>query len=98
MNGGEWSIWVVAFQQRWGGQVRCADGCHRKHRTTPYANLAAMGAAWVLARNGHRAVAVTRDSVLMTAPTGSRLRIFRGEVDPGSVLAWSLCRPATGTL
>jgi hypothetical protein len=40
--------------------------------------------------------AVAADSVLMTAPTGSRLRIYRGEVDPGSVLAWSLIGQSRG--
>ena len=54
-----------------------------------------MGAAWVLARGGHRAAAVTAESILVMAPTGSMLRIFRGEPDdPAAVLAWGLCGPA----
>jgi hypothetical protein len=61
------------------------------HHAAPYANLAAMGAAWVVARSGHRVAAVAADSILLVAPTGSRLRIYRGD-DQGSVVAWDLCR------
>ena len=41
-----------------------------------------MGAAFVLARSGHRAAVVTA--------FGSRLRLYRREVDPEAVLAWEL--------
>jgi hypothetical protein len=57
--------------------------------TAPCANLAAMGAGWVVARSGHRVAAVAADSILLIAPTGSRLRIFKGE-PAGAVLAWEI--------
>jgi hypothetical protein len=62
------------------------------HPHAPYANLAAMGAAWVTGRSGHRVAAVAADSILLIAPTGSRLRIFKSE-PAGVVLPWTLCKP-----
>jgi hypothetical protein len=47
----------------------------------------AMGAAWVAARSGRRVSVVAADSVLLVAPTGSMLRVFRGEPDSGAALA-----------
>lgn len=87
---------LKAFEERWGGQARARGwdslNLYGLSRTAPYANLAAMGAAWVLARSGHRAVAVTHELVLVMTYTGSMLRIFRGDGE-GAVLAWELCTP-----
>jgi hypothetical protein len=93
---GRWAAAVAtvkAFEARFGGQSRTRSwdnlSLYGLSPTAPFANLAAMGAAWVLARSGHRAVAVTDDSLLVMTPTGSTLRIFRGD-GQGAVLAWEM--------
>lgn len=89
---------VRAFADRWHVQA-CALGwsplsLYGLHRRAPYANLAAMGAAFVLARSGHRAVAVDAEAVHVGTTTGAQLRIYRMPPEPESVVAWSLCSPA----
>jgi len=34
---------------------------------------------------------ITAADMLMVTPTGSMLRMFRGGLDQGAVVAWSLC-------
>ena len=60
------------------------------HRRAPYANLAGMGAAFVVARCGHHVVDVTADAIHVRSPAGSGLRIDRREPEGQTVLAWSL--------
>jgi hypothetical protein len=87
---------VAAFEQKFGGEARMCNwsnlALYGLSSTALFASLANMGAAWLVARSGHRVAAVTAESILLIAPTCSRLRIFRGEPDPTTALAWSLCK------
>jgi hypothetical protein len=60
------------------------------HRRAPYANLASMGGAFVVARCGHHVIDVAADAIYVRSPTGADLRIYRRELEAQSVLAWSL--------
>jgi hypothetical protein len=88
---------VKAFENAYGMRARACGwsdlSLYGVHRHAPYANLAAMGAAFVVARSGHRVAAVTAGDMLLISPTGAMLRIFRGEPDPSAALAWTLRRP-----
>lgn len=93
----EWSRAVtraLAFAERWDAVARAAGwddlALYGLHRGAPYANLAAMGAAWVLARSGHVALAVDARSISVATRSGGRLRIYRVEPDSDAVLAWAL--------
>lgn len=86
---------VLAFAERWDFQAR-AEGwtdleLYGLHRFAPWANLSAMGAAFVLARSGFTAIAVVEDGILLRAGTGSTLQIRRFALNPDAVIAWSLC-------
>ncbi len=86
---------VSRFAARWDGQAR-AEGwtaldLYGLHRFAPWANLSAMGAAFVLARSGYSAVAVVDDGIMVRTGTGSTLQIRRFTLNPDAVLAWSLC-------
>jgi hypothetical protein len=50
-----------------------------------------MGAAFLVALRGHQVVGVDHRAITMVPRTGSRLKAYRGEVDPAAVLAWKLC-------
>jgi hypothetical protein len=62
-------------------------------RRAPYASLAGMGAAFVVARCGHHVVDVTAETIRVRSRSGADLRIYRRELGTESVLAWSLCAP-----
>ncbi len=53
--------------------------------------MSAMGAAFVLARSGHSAIAVSPDAILTRSAAGAMLRIHRFPLGPDAVPAWSLC-------
>jgi hypothetical protein len=89
---------VTAFAERWDTQARAcgwsALALYGLHQRAPWSNLAAMGAAFVAARRGDRVLEVEAGVILLASRLGSRLRMYRSEPDPDSVLAWSLCRPS----
>ena len=84
---------VAAFAERWDSQARAAGysdlELYGLHRSAPYTNLSAMGAAWVMARGGFAAIAVTADAIAMRSRTGATLRIRRFAISPDAVLPWS---------
>jgi hypothetical protein len=88
---------VSAFAWRWHAEAAAAGWSDLQlyglHRHASYANLAGMGAAWLVAKSGHLAVAVDREAFMLVTKSSSRLRIYRREIDPGAVLAWELCGP-----
>lgn len=97
---GEAGVWsyavgsVRAFAEAWDGRARAAGWTaielYGLHCRAPYARLAAMGAAWLIARSGHRAVGVDAGAITVATHAGNRLRIYHAEVDPGAALAWTL--------
>jgi hypothetical protein len=60
------------------------------HRRAPYANLAGMGGAFVVARCGHRVVDISASAIQVRSRTGADLRIYRRELGAESAVAWSL--------
>ncbi len=105
LDAGTWSDVVAsvhAFADRWDAQA-CAAGwtdleLYGLHRTAPYGNLSAMGAAFVIARVGGVAIAVFPERILMRSDTGAGalLQLPKFALLPEAVTAWSLCcsRPA----
>ena len=87
---------VKAFAERWDGEARAcgwpALSLYGLHRRAPWANLAAMGAAFVLARVGSRASAINGCAIETGSATGMPLRVYRTEPEPAAVLAWELRR------
>jgi hypothetical protein len=87
---------VRAFARAWDAPARAAGwddaALYGLHSRASWGNLAAMGAAWLLARSGDVAVAIERGAIVSTTPTGGRLRIFRPARDADAVVAWELCR------
>jgi hypothetical protein len=96
IGAGAWSevlACVRGFAERWDAQARAAGWStpelYSLHRRAPYANLAAMGAAFVVARSGHRVVAVD-ETIMLRSATGAVSRIRRVEAQADAVLAWSV--------
>lgn len=89
---------VGGFASRWDGQARAAGWStlqlYGLHQAAPYANLAAMGGAWLMARSGHlRVLAIDAEAIHISTLSGSRLRLFLPRhAEVASVAAWSLCR------
>jgi hypothetical protein len=87
---------VSDFAARWDGQAREAGWStlelYGLHRSAPWANLSAMGAAFVLARSGYAAIGVTEEVIMVRSALSATLRIRRFALNPDAVLAWSLCR------
>jgi hypothetical protein len=87
---------VSDFAARWDGQALEAGWStlelYGLHRSAPWANLSAMGAAFVLARSGYLAIAVTDEAIVVRSALSATLRIRRFALNPDAVLAWSLCR------
>lgn len=87
---------VRAFAGQWDGAARACGwedvSLYGLHRRAPYANLATMGAAFVIALGQHPPLvtAVTSESIAVIMPTSSRLRVYRCSPDPDAVPAWSL--------
>lgn len=67
---------VRAFAEAWDGRARAAGWTaielYRLHCRAPYARLAAMGAAWLIARSGHRAVGVDAGAIVVGTHAGNR--------------------------
>jgi hypothetical protein len=86
---------VSDFAARWDGQAREAGWStlelYGLHRSAPWANLSAMGAAFVLARSGYAAIAITDEAIVVRGAGGETLRIRRFALNPDAVVAWSLC-------
>lgn len=85
---------VRSFAERWDAQARSAGWqsieLYSLHRVSPFANLAAMGAAFLVARSGDRVAAID-DAIILRSVTGAVVRIRHSVPDPAAVLAWSLC-------
>jgi len=62
------------------------------HRSAPGYNLAAMGAAWLIARGQDTVLAVSEARILVQRPTGNGLAIYRPPRDLDAELAWVLAR------
>jgi hypothetical protein len=94
--------WLVIFERmealawRHDAEARAAGWSSMQmyglHRHAPYARLDAMGAAWLLARRGDRVIAIDPEKIIVASAAGARLRLFRADPHPDSVLAWKLCR------
>jgi hypothetical protein len=91
---------VAAFADHWDVQARGAGWSpielYGLHRAAPYANLSAMGAAFVLARSDSSAIAVSADAIVTLSRLGAMMRLYRFPLAPDAVLAWSLCKPSRG--
>jgi hypothetical protein len=91
---------VKGFEQAHGRPARARGwsdlSLYGLHRTAPYANLAGMGAAFFVARSGHRVAGIDGDGILLISPNGARLRIYRVEPDECAVAVWALCRAVIG--
>ena len=96
---------VAAFAERWDGQARACGWTsvqlYGLHRRAPWANVAGMGAAFLIAADGRPvpillalkggpAIAVDQEAIRIVSPSGSKLRIYRRPPDPAAVLAWEL--------
>jgi hypothetical protein len=69
-------------------------GLYGLSRLAPWADVSRMGAAWIVARSGHRVAGIDHAGILLISPNGARLRIYRVEPDECTVAAWALCRAA----
>jgi hypothetical protein len=89
---------VQAFAARWHSSATAAGWSlpqlYGLDPVAPRARVGRMGAAFLVALRGHQVVEVDRHAITMVSRTAARLRLFRGEADPGVVLAWKLCCPA----
>ena len=69
-----------------------SPGLYGLSQLAPWADVSRMGAAWIVARSGHRVAGIDGDGILLISPNGARLRIYRVEPDECTVAAWALCR------
>jgi hypothetical protein len=83
-----------AFEVPWGGRARLAGwsviDLYGLDPVAPRARVGRMGAAFLVALRGHQVVEVDYRAITMVVRTSARLRVYRGEVDAGAVLAWDL--------
>jgi hypothetical protein len=56
-----------------------------------------MGGAFLACLRAHRVIGVDANAITMVTRTSARLRVYRGAIDDGAVLAWSLCQPQTAS-
>jgi hypothetical protein len=84
---------VTAFRRQWDERARAVGwddlALYSLHPRAPYANLAAMGAAFKVALGGWQVIGVGADAIEVVSRTGSRLRIYRRAPDADAVLAWA---------
>jgi hypothetical protein len=89
---------VRGFAERWHGEAHAAGwgvlALYGLHHSSPFANISAMGAAWVLARSGHRVVAVLPDVIRLKTRTAAALGIYRPELDRGAALPGAMRAPS----
>jgi len=87
---------VRAFAAVFDARARAHDwtsaGLYGLSRLAPWSDVSRMGAAWIVARSGHRVAGIDRDGILLISPNGARVRIYRVEPDECTVAAWALCR------
>jgi hypothetical protein len=92
---------VMAFRRQCDRPARAAGWDDRSlyglHRHAPYANVAAMGAAFLAALNSWHVIGVDVDAIALVSRAGSRLRIYRQASDADSVVAWSLLARPPGS-
>ena len=83
---------VGAFAERWGEQAAAcgwsALDLYSMHQRAPGANLAAMGAAWLIARSRDLVLRVAAEAIVVQTRAGYVLRIYRRPPDSAAVLAW----------
>jgi hypothetical protein len=84
---------VRSFAERWHAAARACGWSDLElyglHRRAPYANLAAMGAAWLIAKSGHAVVEMNRDAITVVTVSSSRLRLYRRPIDADARLPWA---------
>jgi hypothetical protein len=98
----EWTELVAslqAFSARWHCPATAAGWSllqlYGLDPVAPRSRLSRMGGAFLASLRAHRVVSVDANAITMVTRTSARLRIYRGEIDDGAVLAWSLCQPQT---
>jgi hypothetical protein len=69
-----------------------SPGLYGLSRLAPWADVSRMGAAWIVARSGHRVAGIDGDGILLISPNGARLRIYRVAPDEHAAVAWALCQ------
>jgi hypothetical protein len=60
-----------------------------------WSDVSRMGAAWIVARSGHRVAGIDRDGILLISPNGARIRIYHVEPDEHAAVAWSIRAPCS---
>jgi hypothetical protein len=102
-----WSSWTRAtvgavqdfsavFDARARAHGWTTVGLYGLSRLAPWADVSRLGAAWIVARSGHRVAGIDRDGILLISPNCDRVRIYRVEPDDCCVEAWALCKAARG--
>jgi hypothetical protein len=87
-------VGLRAFHERWGAIAATAwstvqlYGLDPVSRPTP--GSGAWGAPFSHACGAHRVISVDANAITMATRTSARLRVYRGEIDPGAMLAWSI--------
>jgi len=99
----KWMVYtdgLAQFAGRWGKPAQACGwqplALYGLHPIKPYANLACMGAAWVVALTGHHVLGVDTVSMELKTVAGSRLQILRRAPDPAVVLAWEMADAKPG--
>jgi hypothetical protein len=85
---------VQAFATVFDARARAhgwtSAGLYGLSRLAPWADVSRMGAAWIVARSGHRVAGIDGDGILLISPNGASLRIYRVEPDECTVAAWEI--------
>lgn len=91
---------AMAFARCWDSHARESGWTELQlyglHPRAPWANLAAMGAAFQIGLAGGSVIAVSAEAIAIVMRTGSRQRLYRRAPDPQAVLAWELAGPCSG--
>jgi hypothetical protein len=84
---------LAAFERAWGESARRTGwddlSLYGLHPRAPYEDVAAMGAAFLVALSGWQVIAVGPGAIELVSRTGSRLKIYRRAPDPAAGLAWT---------
>jgi hypothetical protein len=87
---------LCAFEQPWGARARLAGWTltqlYGLDPIAPRARVGRMGAAFLVGLRGDQVVELDHRAIKMVTRTSARLRVYRGEVDDGAVLAWTLAK------
>ncbi len=99
IGAGRWLITierVEAFAWRYDAEARACSWSslmlYGLHRHAPYTRLDGCGAAWMVARQNDRVIEIGPEKIVVASPAGARLRLFRADPHPDSVLAWRLAK------